>query len=91
MASQTDVQDEQESHPRQAESEKHDRYQSSDLEAVGDHARVVDPEIEARVVRKIDLFLMPAMVIGKSVAHQLINKKYTDTLIQAMEWYTMTR
>ncbi|KAL3298246.1 putative MFS transporter [Colletotrichum asianum] len=69
MASLTDVQDEHEIHSRQAESEKHDRYQSTVLEAVGDHARVVDPEIEARVVRKIDLFLMPAMVIGYGLVY----------------------
>ncbi|KAF0325105.1 major facilitator superfamily transporter [Colletotrichum asianum] len=69
MASLTDVQDEHEIHSRQAESEKHDRYQSSVLEAVGDHARVVDPEIEARAVRKIDLFLMPAMVIGYGLVY----------------------
>jgi hypothetical protein len=34
-------------------------------EVAGDEARFVDPEVERRVVRKIDMFLMPAMVIGK--------------------------
>ncbi|KAJ3961159.1 hypothetical protein N0V92_002133 [Colletotrichum tropicale] len=69
MASQTDVRDGPKSHPRSEQSEKHARYQSSVLEAVGDHAQVVDPEIEARVVRKIDLFLMPAMVIGYGLVY----------------------
>lgn len=32
---------------------------------VGDEAIPIDPEIEKRVLRKIDLFLMPAMVIGR--------------------------
>jgi hypothetical protein len=36
-------------------------------ELLGEEARDVDPEIERKVLRKIDLFLMPAMVIGASV------------------------
>lgn len=32
----------------------------------GDEARPIDPDVAARVLRKIDLFLMPAMVIGKA-------------------------
>jgi len=31
---------------------------------VGEHARDYDPAVEARVLRKIDLFLIPAMIIG---------------------------
>lgn len=31
---------------------------------VGEHAQAIDPVVEARVVRKIDLFLIPAMIIG---------------------------
>lgn len=31
---------------------------------VSDVAREIDPSIEKRVLRKIDLFFMPAMVIG---------------------------
>lgn len=31
---------------------------------VGVERHAIDPEVEARVVRKIDLFLIPAMVIG---------------------------
>jgi hypothetical protein len=35
------------------------------LAFVGEHAQPIDPEVEARVVRKVDLFLIPAMVIGE--------------------------
>jgi hypothetical protein len=31
---------------------------------VGEERHAVDPALEAKVVRKIDLFLIPAMVIG---------------------------
>jgi hypothetical protein len=31
---------------------------------VGEHARDIDPEVERRVLRKIDLFLIPAMIVG---------------------------
>lgn len=31
---------------------------------VGEHAQAIDPVVEARVVRKVDLFLIPAMIIG---------------------------
>jgi hypothetical protein len=31
---------------------------------VGNEARPIDPEIARRVLRKIDMFLMPAMVLG---------------------------
>jgi hypothetical protein len=34
------------------------------LGLVGEHARDIDPQVEARVVRKIDWFLMPAMIVG---------------------------
>jgi hypothetical protein len=34
------------------------------LGLVGEHAREIDPEVEARVLRKIDWFLIPAMIIG---------------------------
>lgn len=36
------------------------------LAFVGEHAQPIDLELEKRVVRKIDLFLIPAMVIGKT-------------------------
>lgn len=31
---------------------------------VGEHAREIDPDIEARVLKKIDWFLIPAMIVG---------------------------
>jgi hypothetical protein len=31
---------------------------------VGEHARDIDLEVEARVLRKIDWFLIPAMIVG---------------------------
>jgi hypothetical protein len=34
------------------------------LGLVGEHARDIDPAIEARVLRKIDWFLIPAMIVG---------------------------
>ncbi|KAI9371704.1 major facilitator superfamily domain-containing protein [Aspergillus egyptiacus] len=39
------------------------------IEALGDEARPIDPEVERRVLRKIDLFLMPAMVIGYGLVY----------------------
>lgn len=36
------------------------------VDALGEHAVSIDPELERRVLRKIDLFLMPAMMIGSS-------------------------
>lgn len=34
------------------------------LDYFSDEARPIDPDVAARVLRKIDLFLMPAMMIG---------------------------
>lgn len=34
------------------------------LTIVSDHAEDIDPLLEARVVRKIDWFLIPAMIVG---------------------------
>lgn len=34
------------------------------IDLLGEEAKPIDPEVERRVLRKIDLFLMPAMVIG---------------------------
>lgn len=33
---------------------------------VGECAREIDPDVEARVLRKIDWFLIPAMIVGMS-------------------------
>lgn len=34
---------------------------------VGERAQEMDPELEKRVLRKIDLFLIPAMIVGTSL------------------------
>jgi hypothetical protein len=36
---------------------------------VGEHRHAIDPAIETRVVRKIDLFLIPAMVVGYGLVY----------------------
>jgi hypothetical protein len=36
---------------------------------VGEHAREIDPEIEKRVLRKIDWFLIPAMIVGMYIVN----------------------
>lgn len=35
-----------------------------DMSVVGEEARPIDPEVARRVLRKIDMFLMPAMLLG---------------------------
>jgi len=35
------------------------------IRLVGEHAQEIDPEVEARVLKKIDLFLIPAMIVGE--------------------------
>lgn len=39
------------------------------IAVVGEHRHAIDPEMEARVVRKIDLFLVPAMTIGYGLVY----------------------
>ncbi|KAL4899318.1 hypothetical protein BDW74DRAFT_189424 [Aspergillus multicolor] len=39
------------------------------IDALGEEARPIDPEVEKRVLRKIDMFLMPAMVIGYGLVY----------------------
>jgi hypothetical protein len=39
------------------------------LAIVGLHAQPIDPLVEARVVRKIDLFLIPAMIVGYGMVY----------------------
>lgn len=34
------------------------------IKLVGEHAQEIDPQMERRVLRKIDLFLIPAMIVG---------------------------
>jgi hypothetical protein len=36
---------------------------------VGEHNHAIDPAVEARVVRKIDWFLVPAMIIGYGLVY----------------------
>ncbi|KAF2011133.1 allantoate transport protein [Aaosphaeria arxii CBS 175.79] len=36
---------------------------------VGEHAREIDPEVERRVLRKIDWFLIPAMIVGYGLVY----------------------
>ncbi|XPS98673.1 hypothetical protein M3J09_007869 [Ascochyta lentis] len=36
---------------------------------VGEHAREIDPAVEARVLRKIDWFLIPAMIVGYGLVY----------------------
>lgn len=36
---------------------------------VGLHSQDIDPVIEARVIRKIDLFLIPAMIVGYGMVY----------------------
>ena len=39
-----------------------------DLEHISQIAQPIDPVIASRVLRKIDIFFMPAMVVGKSLS-----------------------
>ncbi|KAL4920621.1 major facilitator superfamily domain-containing protein [Aspergillus aurantiobrunneus] len=39
------------------------------IDVLGEAARPIDPEVERRVLRKIDMFLMPAMVIGYGLVY----------------------
>lgn len=62
------------------------------MDLLGEEARAIDPSMEKRVLRKIDLFLMPAMVIGE-LAKILLGTALlvTDFDVQAMVWSIMTR
>lgn len=48
------------------------------VELLSDEARPVDPGAAARVLRKIDLFLMPAMTIGTRDTVRLCPLTKTD-------------
>lgn len=43
------------------------------LAIVGEKAHYIDPRIEARVVRKIDLFLIPTLFMGMFWTHAVEN------------------
>jgi hypothetical protein len=48
-------------------------------------ATPINPEIERKVLRKIDLFLMPAMVIGTTKLDPTQSSFYAETyILQAM-------
>jgi len=36
---------------------------------VGEHRHAIDPAVEARIIRKVDLFLVPAMFIGYGLVY----------------------
>ena len=36
---------------------------------VGEHRHAIDPAVEARVLRKIDWFLVPAMIVGYGLVY----------------------
>lgn len=45
--------------------EAHDRHKDEALEVVNSEEGLeIDPAVERRVLRKIDLFFMPAMLVG---------------------------
>jgi hypothetical protein len=45
------------------------------LALVGEHAQPIDPVLEARVVKRIDLLLIPTMFIGElSQQHETLTK-----------------
>jgi hypothetical protein len=43
-----------------------------DMSAVGEEARPIDPEVARRVLRKIDMFLMPAMLLGAMITSMFL-------------------
>jgi hypothetical protein len=48
------------------------------LAVVSEVAQEIDTVVERRVVRKIDLYLMPAMLIGRLYKHDYLGKSLTD-------------
>ena len=64
------------------------------LGLVSDVAQEIDPLMEKRVLRKIDIFLMPAMLIGKSCLGSSVayfSKNILADWVQVMVLYTMIR
>lgn len=51
---------------------------------VGEHARDIDPAVEAKVLRKIDWFLIPAMIVGMYRRSSTVCKVVTDSYFQVM-------
>ncbi len=46
------------------------------LDIALEDARPIDPEVERRVIRKIDWFLVPAMVIGICLANHKVMSRF---------------
>lgn len=47
---------------------------------VGEHRHDIDPVVEARVVRKIDLFLIPTMIFGYGLVYY--DKVFPSSLLR---------
>ncbi|KAL4783713.1 major facilitator superfamily domain-containing protein [Aspergillus varians] len=58
---------------------------TSGIDVLGEEARPIDPEVERRVLRKIDLFLMPAMVIGYGLVY------YDKAILGSAALFGMTK
>ncbi len=60
------------SHEHQLSELKHDveavsidaKDQDVAMAVVGEHSHAIDPAVEARVIAKIDRFMIPAMIVG---------------------------
>lgn len=64
------------------------------LALVSDVAQEIDPLVERRVLRKIDMFFMPAMLIGELHSGPRRRRSRSEALadsVQVMAWYIMTR
>lgn len=53
------------------------------LALVSDVAQEIDPRIEKRVLRKIDMFLMPAMLIGE------LHSRWRCRIIFQLTWHRL--
>jgi MFS family permease len=54
---------------------------------VGEHAQEIDPEAEKRVLRKIDMFLIPAMIVGMSRYHTLLKHTKLTNIGYGLVYY----
>ncbi|KAF1954709.1 MFS general substrate transporter [Byssothecium circinans] len=55
------------------------------IKLVGEHAQEIDPEVEANVVRKIDRFLIPAMIVGYGLVY------YDKAILGSAALFGMTK
>ncbi|KAJ5722774.1 MFS general substrate transporter [Penicillium malachiteum] len=60
----------------------------SNLDALGEEARAIDPELERKILRKIDIFLMPAMMIGYGLVYY--DKFHEKALLGNASLFCMT-